>query len=306
MENSKIILNNGYEIPKIGIGPGIPGYIANNRKKPSLFGRIERRIRRELGLDSITERKYEKAVANALEVGFRLIDYSSSYGDGHLIRDGINDSKIDRKKLFITTRISNASQTNNTIREDLFKQLRGLNTNYVDLLQFHWPVKDRYLNTWNEMVKLYEEGYCKSIGVANCNIHHLEDIIAQNNIIPAINQIEVHPLFTQKELIRYCNLKNIVVEAYTPVARMDDRLFRLPSINRIAEKYHKSVVQIILRWHIQNGIIPIIRSLNKNRQKEDIDVFNFDLSTDEIAIIDNININSRLRYDPDNCDFDIL
>ena len=121
-----------------------------------------------------------------------------------------------------------------------------------------------------------------------------------------MNQFEVTPLFTQKELIAFCRERNIQVESYTPLARFDDRLMRLPVLKEIAEKYSKTVTQVILRWHIQLGLIPIVRTLNPEHQKENIDVFDFALTDEEISRIDAININARVRYDPDNCDFRIL
>lgn len=171
---------------------------------------------------------------------------------------------------------------------------------------FHWPVTGYYEAAWKEMVKLYQEGYCKVVGVANCHKHHLEKLFSVSDIIPAVNQIEVHPLFTQKELIRFCWNNNIAVEAYTAIARFDDRLMRLPLLKNIADKYNKTIVQIILRWHIQTGVIPLVRSLNFKRQQENINIFDFQLTKEEMKAIDGININSRLRYDPDNCDFSIL
>ena len=128
----------------------------------------------------------------------------------------------------------------------------------------------------------------------------------RSGIIPAVNQFEVHPLFTQKDLIAFCKEKGIQVEGYTAIARFDDRLMRLPLLAEIAGKYNKTAVQVVLRWHIQNGVIPIVRSLNKSRQIENISVFDFSLTPSEMTAIDGININSRLRYDPDNCDFSIL
>ena len=153
------------------------------------------------------------------------------------------------------------------------------------------------------MEQLYKENYCKALGVANCHRHHLEKILNIAEIVPQINQIEVHPLFTQKPLIEYCKSKNIVVEAYTPIARFDDRLMRRIKLTEIAKKHEKTPVQVVLRWHIQNGIIPVVRSSNKERQIENISVFDFELTDEEMKTIDGFNINSRLRYDPDNCDF---
>ena len=184
--------------------------------------------------------------------------------------------------------------------------LKNMNLEYVDLLQFHWPVTDLYLDTWREMEKLYEEGYVKHLGVANCHQHHLDEILKICKHKPEVGQFEIHPLFTQKPLIQYYKEHGIVVEAYTPIARYDDRLVRLPLLKKLEKKYNKTFVQIILRWHIQNGIIPLVRSMSKEHQLENFSVFDFELSQEDMAAIDAININSRLRYDPDNCDFSIL
>ncbi|MDY5733376.1 MAG: aldo/keto reductase, partial [Succinivibrio sp.] len=179
-------------------------------------------------------------------------------------------------------------------------------TDYIDILMFHWPVTGKYVETWKRMIKLYNQGYVKILGVANCNQHHLDDLYSETGVYPSINQFERHPLFTQKKLVDYCKDKSIVVEAYTPIARFDDRLVRLPVLKRIAEKYHKNFVQIILRWHVQTGVIPIVRAMSSAHQKQNLDIFNFSLTDEEIDVISKININSRMRYDPDNCDFTIL
>lgn len=297
-----ITLNNGVEIPCIGNGPCILGYGKEQNTQDHLLYKVYRK----LYLSRKEKLDYIKAVANAFKVGFNLLDYSASYGDGHLIGEAIKRSGIERKDLFLTTRISNNDQRNNTIRESLFRQLEGFGTNYIDLFMFHWPVTGYYEKAWEEIVKLYKEGYCRAIGVANCHQHHIEKLLSISDVVPAVNQIEVHPLFTQKELINYCWSKNIAVEAYTAIARFDDRLMRLPLLKNIAQKYNKTIVQVILRWHIQTGVIPLVRSLNPKRQLENINVFDFLLTDEEMRLIDGININSRLRYDPDNCDFSIL
>ena len=264
------------------------------------------RVYRKLYGDQKERKEYVHAVAHSFRIGFTLLDYSSSYGDGKLIGEAIKKSGIKREDLFITTRISNGAQRQHKVRECLMSQLKGMGIKQVDMLMFHWPVTDVYLDTWMEMVQLYKEGYCRCLGVANCHKHHLEALMKVADVVPAINQVEVHPLFTQKELINYCWSKGIQVEAYTAIARFDDRLMRLPLLKNIAKKYSKTIVQIVLRWHIQTGTIPLVRSLNKGRQKENINIFDFQLTDDEMKAIDSININSRLRYDPDNCDFSIL
>lgn len=301
MNVPKIKLNNGIEIPCIGNGPMIAGY-GNKSKANNIFARYYKRY--------VTDRKivrdYVNAVAHSFQVGFTLLDYSSSYGDGTLIGEAIRQSGLKRDELFITTRISNQAQRDGKVRECLMEQLQGMGIDYVDMLMFHWPVTDVYLETWKEMVQLYKEGYCRCLGVANCHQHHIEELLKVSDIVPAINQVEVHPLFTQKKLINYCCSKGIQVEAYTAIARFDDRLMRLPLLKKIAGKYNKTIVQVVLRWHIQTGTIPLVRSLNKGRQLENISIFDFELTSEDMKAIDGININSRLRYDPDNCDFSIL
>lgn len=298
-----ITLNNGIKIPCIGNGPCAVGY---GKKHKAKSNNILSKAYRKLFQEKYQECKYVNAVTNSLKCGFHLLDYSASYGDGHLIGKAIKNSGIKREELFLTTRITNKDQVNGTIRETFFKQLEGFNTNYMDLLMLHWPVTGYYEEAWKEIVKLYKEGYCKAVGVANCHQHHIDKLLSISDVIPAVNQIEIHPLFTQKELINYCKSKNIAVEAYTAIARFDDRLMRLPLLKKIANKYNKTIVQIVLRWHIQNGVIPLVRSLNPQRQLENISIFDFQLTPQEIAEIDSININSRLRFDPDNCDFSIL
>ena len=226
--------------------------------------------------------------------------------DGKLIGEAIHKSGVKREDLIITTRVSNYAQFNHCVREEFLNFLQNTKMDYVDILQFHWPVTDHYLDTWREMEKLFEEGYVKHLGVANCHQHHLEEIFKICQHKPEIGQFEIHPLFTQKPLIDYYKQHDIQVCAYTPIARFDDRLMRLPLLKQIGEKYGKSVTQVVLRWHIQNGIIPLVRTLNPAHQRENLDVFDFELTESEMKAIDAININSRLRYDPDNCDFSIL
>lgn len=305
MDIPKIKLNNGVEIPCIGNGPGILGYKPNQSNKiasRNLFVRTYRHFVTK----PMEKKKYIDAVAHSFQVGFTLLDYSSAYGDGSLIGEAIKKSGVNRQDLFITTRISNVAQREHKVRECLMSQLKGMGIEQVDMLMFHWPVTGFYLDTWKEMIQLYKEGYCRCLGVANCHQHHLEELMTVADVVPAIDQFEVHPLFTQKELISYCKSKGIQVEAYTAIARFDDRLMRLPLLYNIAKKYNKSVVQVILRWHIQNGTIPLVRSLNKGRQIQNISIFDFELTKEELLAIDSVNINSRLRYDPDNCDFSIL
>ena len=292
-------------IPLIGFGPGIAGYSFKMQKKHLGFWRYYYCIIKRIKMRFV-RKNYIDAVTNALNLGYRLIDYSSAYGDGTLLQKAIQKSGVKRKDLFITTRVSNHAQREGRVREEFLKFLKNMNLENVDLLQFHWPVTGLYLDTWREMEKLYEEGYVKHLGVANCHQHHLEEIFKICKYRPEVGQFEIHPLFTQKPLIEYYKKQGIVVEAYTPLARYDDRLVRLPLLKRLEKKYNKTFVQIILRWHIQNGCIPLVRSLTPRHQQENFNLFDFELDTEDMNAIDGININSRLRYDPDNCDFSIL
>ena len=296
----------GKLVPLIGFGPGGAGYTPKMRKQYKGIGKLfHNRVTNKIN-SIIVCRNYVAAIENALNLGYRLIDYSSAYGDGKLLQKAIARSGVKREDLFITTRVSNRAQREGRVREEFMNFLHNMNLEYVDLLQFHWPVTDLYLDTWREMEKLYEEGYVKHLGVANCYQHHLEEIFRICKHRPEVGQFEIHPLFTQKPLIQYYKDNGIVVEAYTPIARYDDRLVRLPLLKKLEKKYNKTFVQIILRWHVQNGVIPLVRSMSKEHQLENFSIFDFELSQEDMSAIDAININSRLRYDPDNCDFSIL
>lgn len=301
-------LNNGNSIPQIAFGPGILRYKISyplHRYTPN--GILRRLINRFYTLPS-QDRCYIHSINSAINNGFRLIDYSETYGHYDLVKKAISASGVKREDLFFTTRVGNRLQDRGrkAIRESFFKGLKELEMDYVDLLQFHWPVTGKFVDTWQEMTGLQKEGYVRNIGVANCHQHHLEAIYESSGVWPSVNQFEIHPLFTQKPLLKYCQERGIVVEAYTPIARYDDRLVRLPLVKNIAEKYDKSIVQVILRWHVQNGVIPVVRAMSAKHQQENLDIFDFALTPEEMAAIESVNINSRLRYDPDNCDFNIL
>lgn len=295
----KVNLNNGIEVPALCFGPGI---MCRGRKAPHNFiQRVNNYVWTRL-----LERRYYEGILSAIDNGLRFIDYSAAYGREDLISKAIRKSGIDRKEFVLTTRITNRAQMNGKVREVFFQSLKRYGVDYIDVLMFHWPVTDKYVDTFREMIKLKEEGFVRTLAVANCHKHHLDRIIKETGVVPAINQVEIHPLFSQKTLISECKNMGITMEAYTPLARFDERMTRLPLLKKMAAKYNKSISQIILRWHYQNGVIPVFRSLNSSRQRENIDIFDFELTADDIKAIDGININSRLRYDPDNCDFSIL
>lgn len=291
-------LNNGNKLPKICFGPGVFSgglkFFAGYKRVFNKIIRIKRRI------------DYLKGITTAFQSGISFIDYSAAYGREDLIAKAIKKNGIKRENVFLTTRVTNKSQFDDNVRDDALRSIEKLKVDYVDLLMFHWPVPEKFVSTWETLIKLQEEGYAKNIGVANCHEHHLEKLISATSVVPQVNQVEIHPLFSQKKLIGYCQSKKIQVEAYTSLGRMDERMTRLPLMRSLCAKYQKNFSQLILRWHIQNGIIPVFRSFNAKHQKDCIDIFDFEISNDDMKLIDSININSRLRYDPDNCDFTIL
>ena len=292
-------LENGIQVPVLCFGPGMLS--RGMRHYNSIFGKLHYKL--DFKINELT---YYRAILSAINNGYTFIDHSISYGQENLIAKAIKQSHKKREELFLTTRISNQAQYNENIRDVFFRYLKRLRTDYIDLLMFHWPVSGCYLNTWNEMIKLKNEGYCRILGVANCQEHHIEELLKSSNEKQLINQVEVHPIFTQKKLIEYCKSQNIQVEAYTPLARFDERMTRLPLLKNMCIKYNKTLAQLILKWHVQNGIIPVFRSLKPTRLCENMNIFDFDISENDMKLIDSVNINSRLRYDPDNCDFTIL
>ena len=295
---------NKVKIPVIGTGPGMPKTGTRWKcidKIPFLGRYVNAVICRING--RINQRKWVDRLAESLKMGYRLIDYSSAYGNEQLLKKAIKKSGLHREELFIVSRASNKDQYNQCVRESFMASLKKIGVDYLDLYMFHWPVTDHYIDTYKEIEKLYKEGLVKAIGVCNCHQHHLETIMKECEIVPMVNEFEVHPLFTQKPLIQFCKDHNIHVIAYTPLARNDDRMRSNLILRGIAKKYNKSIYQVILRWDIQNGLTPIPRSSNVERNRQNFDIFDFELTDEEIKAIDSININSRLRYDSDNLDF---
>lgn len=295
-----ITLNNGVNIPCIGYGSAIVlKYMWGNYSKKCIakywvknFIKDKEQFKKDRALKTILN------ISNVSEP--MLIDTSRAYaGSEYVIGKSILHN---RDKYFIATKLCNTDQYNHKIEQGFMTSLKNLNTDHVDLYLMHWPVEGEYINSWRIMETLYEKGLAKSIGVCNCNIHHLEELRKHAKIMPMVNQFECHPLFTQNELRAYCKENNIQVMAYTPTARMDNRLFKTV-LPKLAKKYGKTVAQIIIRWHIQIGNIPIVNTSNLQHLAQNYDVFDFELTEEEIESITKININSRLRYDPDNCDF---
>ncbi len=299
---NRIKLANGYEIPDLCFGTGITSYSKNGFK--GIIDNLKNIIKKYILLNKNTTNidfNLPRCIRECLKYDIKLFDTSRAYGASELYL-GQNLKSYKREDYFIVTKVSNSYQFKDAVEECLELSLKDLGTDYVDVYLLHWPVPDHWIKSWKVLEELYKKGKCKSIGVCNCNIHHLEELKKYADIMPMINEFECHPLFTQNELREYCKNNNIQVMAYTSTARMDSR-FNNTCLGSIAKKYGKTVTQIILRWHLQIGNIPIVNSTKPNHIKDNANIYDFELTEEEVCKITAININSRLRYDPDNCDF---
>lgn len=242
-----------------------------------------------------------ETVKDAIALGYRLIDTAAFYDNEEGVGRAIKESGVPREELFITTKVWNTDQGYEQTLAAFESSLRKLDLEYIDLYLVHWPVKGLYLETWRALETLYAEGKVKAIGVSNFQIHHLQDILARGKEKPVVNQVELHPSLSQEELRAFCAEHDIKVEAWSPIAR--GRLLEHPIILEIAEKHQKSAAQIILRWHLQNDIIIIPKSVKKERLQENADIFDFALNEAEMQQMNEINTNERFGADPDNFDF---
>ncbi|MGC4379062.1 aldo/keto reductase [Fictibacillus sp. Mic-4] len=242
-----------------------------------------------------------RAVKAAISAGYRSIDTASLYQNEEGVGKAIKECGVPREELFITTKVWNTDQGYDSTLTAFEESRKKLDLDYVDLYLVHWPVKEKYKETWRALEKLYKDGKVKAIGVSNFQIHHLEDIMADCEIKPMVNQVECHPQLSQKELLAFCKENDIQLEAWRPLLKGE--ILNDPVLTKIAEQHQKSVAQVTLRWHLQNGIVVIPKSVNENRIKENGALFDFELSPDEMRQIDALNINKRNGQDPDNFKF---
>jgi diketogulonate reductase-like aldo/keto reductase len=243
-----------------------------------------------------------EAMTYALQYGYRSIDTAKIYENEDVVGEAVRNSGIPREEVFITTKVWNTDQGYDSTLKAFEESLNKLKLEYVDLYLIHWAVKEKYLDTWRAMERLYNEKLVRAIGVCNFQIHHLEDLAAHGNEKPVVNQIELHPHLTQEPLREYCQEHDIAVEAWSPLAR--GRVLENPALLQLAEKHGKSPAQIILRWHLQNGHIIIPKSVHKNRIRENADIFDFELSMEEMNDISSLNKDERYGPHPDHFKFD--
>jgi len=249
-----------------------------------------------LGVYDMYKQEAEQAVLWALETGYRLIDTASMYRNETEIGNAVQQSNIDRKDLFITTKVNNNDQGYEKTLKAFDASLQKLNLDYVDLYLVHWPIKFTRKFTWKALERLYHEGRVKAIGVANYLIPFLDELSLEATEIPMVNQVEFSPYLYLEDLLKYCQQRKIQLQAYSPLVRgqrMSD-----PKLLSVAEKYHKTPAQIILRWALQLGVSTIPKSSNLERLKENFDVFDFEISEQDIAFINSFNENLRIVDDP--------
>ena len=234
----------------------------------------------------------ENAVKLALKCGYRHIDTAALYGNERGVGKAIRESGVRREDIFLTTKVWNDDQRKQRITEAFEDSLKRLETDYVDLYLVHWPVKGFYQKTWKIMEEIYKSGRAKAIGVSNFLVHQLEDILGDCQIVPAVNQVEFHPYLLQPELLKFCQNKNIQLEAWAPL--MQGRFVILQDIKQLALKYHKSAAQILLRWDLQHQVVTIPKSTHLERITENANIFDFELSAEDMLKIDHLDKDKRI------------
>jgi len=264
-----ITLNNQVEIPQFGLGvfKSLPGDETYN------------------------------AVRWALEAGYRHIDTAKAYGNEASVGQAVRDSGIPREDIFITTKLWNQDMREDRQEQAFHESLSLLGLEYVDLYLIHWPVAEKYVESWQLMEEFYKDGLTRAIGLSNFNPHHLDTLLETARIIPALNQIELHPFLLQRDITKYFRDKGIAVAAWSPLGR--GRLLDHPDITAIAARYEKTTAQVILRWHLQHGNIVIPKSIHKDRIISNADLYAFALTPEDISAIDALDRNLRFGSDPE-------
>ncbi|WP_010529300.1 aldo/keto reductase [Lentibacillus jeotgali] len=266
-----VTLNNGLEMPQLGFG-----------------------------VWQVPDEEATPAVSKALEAGYRSIDTATLYGNENGVGKAIADSGVSREELFITTKVWNRDQGYENTLKAFDESMEKLGLDYVDLYLIHWPMPevDNYVKTYKAMEKLYHDGRVKAIGVCNFNVDHLQRLLDECDVVPAVNQVECHPYLQQKEVKEFCQEHNIYVEAWSPLMNGKD-ILQNDVIQRIAEKHDKTPAQVILRWHLQSDVIVIPKSVTPSRIEENFNAFDFELSEEDMRKIGELDQGKRNGPDPD-------
>ena len=252
------------------------------------------------GVYRVDPNETERIVSDALEVGYRHIDTASLYGNEHGVGLAIKNSGIPREELFITTKLWNSDQGTQQTFDAIDLSLEKLQLDRVDLYLIHWPApsRDLFVETWKAFEKVREDGKATSIGVSNFRIQDLDRLAAETETVPVINQIELHPFFTQQALRDYDASHGILTESWGPLGHAIVDIFQEPAIAQAATAHGVSPAQVIIRWHLQNGLVVIPKSNDRTRMAQNFDVFGFELSADEVAAISALHRDQRVGADP--------
>jgi diketogulonate reductase-like aldo/keto reductase len=266
---STVTLNNGVEIPWVGLGV----------------------FQSEPGPET------QQAVEWALELGYRHIDTAAFYQNEESVGRALKASGLPRNEVFVTTKVWNNNQGYDEALAAFDRSLANLQLDTVDLYLIHWPIESKRLQTWKALEKIYADGRARAIGVSNFLVHHLEELAQHSGIVPAVNQVEFHPFLLQRDLLDYDHDHGIRHEAWSPLTRA--RLWDDPVIDRIAEAHAKSRAQVLLRWDIQHGVVTIPKSVHRERIEENSKLFDFELTEAEMAALDALDRGERIGPDPD-------
>jgi 2,5-diketo-D-gluconate reductase A len=270
-EVPRIRLNDGNEIPQLG-----------------------------LGVWQVPQKETARVVLDAINAGYRHIDTAEGYGNEEGVGEAIRKSGVPRDDLFITSKLRNGGHARDLALKSFDETMRKLGIEQLDLFLIHWPVpeKDKYVEAWQAMIDLQKEGRIRSIGVSNFNPDHLTRIMEATGVTPAVDQIELHPEFQQRDKRDFLKLHNIAIESWSPLG--SGAVLDNPTLVRIGKKHKKSVAQTIIRWHLQEGLIVFPKSTHKERIEENIDVFDFELDADDMATIAGLDkTDGRTGGDPE-------
>ena len=242
----------------------------------------------------------EDAVAFALDAGYRHFDTASMYGNEESVGRAILNSGISRQDIWVTTKLWNSDHGYERSIEAINDSLERLNLAYIDLFLIHWPVKELRIESWKALEHLYDQGACRAIGVSNYMIWHLEELLGSCEVVPAVNQVEFSPFLYQRDLLDFCNQKDIQLEAYSPLTkgeRLNDN-----ALKAIASEYERSAAQILIRWALQHNLVVIPKSADPGRIRENADVFDFTIADEHMELLDDLNEDLRTSWDPSEQD----
>jgi diketogulonate reductase-like aldo/keto reductase len=245
----------------------------------------------------------QQAIRWALELGYRHIDTAAAYKNEQGVGQAIRDSKISREQIFVTTKLWNDDQRQgyDACLKAFDHSLKLLQFDYVDLYLVHWPVKGMYKEAWRAVEKIYADGRAKAIGVSNFLINQFNDLLPEAKVMPMVDQVEMHPYLVQKPLMEFCRQRKIVQEAWSSLMR--GKLSDVPELVKIGEAHKKTAAQVALRWNIQHGVVTIPKSVRRERLAENANIFNFELSSEEMVAIDALDRSGRIGPNPDTFNF---